>query len=196
VRVWVERMIAVSRMRILGMKSFGFSTPFFSKTVLPSRTQLVIPSRLSSTSTGVATHEPHEPHGGDIIRPSPSSLNKYYHITSITLLALLPVGILIAPSPINVAIDTLLAVAIPTHMYIGMKAVINDYIYNPVFRSFTRTSMLIIAVLSTIGFIKLNTSDVGISQAIKLFWKKTPKSENKEPEPAEPHHKPEHKGHH
>eukprot|EP01111_Echinosteliopsis_oligospora_P018133 TRINITY_DN814_c0_g1_i1.p1 TRINITY_DN814_c0_g1~~TRINITY_DN814_c0_g1_i1.p1 ORF type:complete len:159 (-),score=40.21 TRINITY_DN814_c0_g1_i1:42-518(-) len=104
--------------------------------------------------------------------PAPSTIYKIYHYSSYSLLALMPLGWALAPA-YSMPIDLVLNVIIPVHTYLGMEAIIGDYIYAPAARYSAKAALAVVTVLMTLGLYKLNTKDVGISQSVKLLWKDT-----------------------
>jgi len=91
-------------------------------------------------------------------------------VLSISLLALLPIGIY---SP-NIITDQALAVLIPIHAYIGVTSSIIDYFpkhHHPM-KNTISYGVLRLATLGAIyGFYVLNTKDIGIGKTIQGLWK-------------------------
>lgn len=88
------------------------------------------------------------------------NIGKVHHYSSLALAALVPAGLLLAPSTLCMPIDLALAVAIPVHGYIGGKTVIEDYIPMSMQPAF----LLLIAVLTILaffGFLGLTISGPG-----------------------------------
>jgi hypothetical protein len=82
------------------------------RTYLPPRLLMSTSTASSSTTTATPAAKP-------IRHKSFLTSHQIYHFSSIGLAALIPVGVLLAPSAISHYIDYGLGVLIPIHMHIG-----------------------------------------------------------------------------
>eukprot|EP01132_Coremiostelium_polycephalum_P000649 gene649-803_t len=64
--------------------------------------------------------------------PSSSAVTQYkaFHFSSIGMATILPLSIFLPTSVITMAADLALTLVLPVHFYLGMNAVVNDYIYS------------------------------------------------------------------
>eukprot|EP00026_Physarum_polycephalum_P009498 Phypoly_transcript_09623.p2 GENE.Phypoly_transcript_09623~~Phypoly_transcript_09623.p2 ORF type:complete len:189 (-),score=28.05 Phypoly_transcript_09623:74-640(-) len=131
--------------------------------------RLALSQSVRASSTSATAHEHTKP------TTQWSSQYKIYHYSSYAMLGLLPAGLLLAPSPYAMPIDLALNVVIPVHMYYGLDAILQDYIYGASSRYIGKAVVLVLSILTALGLSKINLKDVGISQGLKLMWKESPK---------------------
>lgn len=99
---------------------------------------------------------------------------KYFHMSALALMALVPTAIAYSPSSLNTPVDLLLGLVIPFHSHVGMNGVVSDYVPKA-YRTLARSSVLGATVLMTLGFLRLNISGPGITETVKSLWRKTTK---------------------
>jgi hypothetical protein len=84
---------------------------------------------------------------------------------------LIPVSLFIG-EPFTTIVDYGMAVAIPAHSYIGMRSVLIDYVPDASYQKIAIAAVGGIAVVTAGALIKLNLTDVGITNGFKSLWKK------------------------
>jgi len=130
--------------------------------------QLVQWKKMSSSSTKLVKGEK------DVYQ------KEYFHYSSIGLAALLPVSLLLSPWSVNFPVDVTLGVLFPLHGYLGMKLVIADYLPAQPMNNVANTVLLIITLLVGVGLFRLNWNGPGITESLKLLWKKPQTSIHKD----------------
>jgi succinate dehydrogenase (ubiquinone) membrane anchor subunit len=81
-------------------------------------------------------------------------------------------GAMIATNP-NYIVDFGLTFSLPLHAYLGMGAIITDYLPQrkfPFIYRFVRTLLYAVTGLTVYGLYKFNTNDIGISALVKKIW--------------------------
>ena len=107
-----------------------------------------------------------------------SSEKSIVHYTAYGMVAGIPASVFIG-EPFTAIVDYGLAVAIPAHFYIGMRSVLIDYVPDPSMQKVAIAAFGGIALLTAGALIKLNISDVGITNGVKSLWKKPSKTDSK-----------------
>jgi succinate dehydrogenase hydrophobic anchor subunit len=92
-----------------------------------------------------------------------------FHYTSYGLAAGFPAALFIG-SPISSVFDYAFAVAIPLHFHIGMRSVLIDYVHDVPTQQLALGALAGVTVLTTLGLLKFNLTDVGITEALKQVW--------------------------
>jgi len=100
------------------------------------------------------------------------SKQKFYHLSSFGLAALIPLA-LVSPSSMVFPIDLALGVFLPLHAHIGMKHILNDYVPKQS-RSAARWGLAFATGIAVAGLLKLNLYGSGVTSAAKTLWKKEP----------------------
>jgi len=95
------------------------------------------------------------------------------HKTNVALAIGFPVAFVLSPSFLAWPVDMLIGAVIPLHMYIGCVHVIQDYIPKP-YQSPSRLLMLLAAVFTFFGLLKVNMCGPGIIESIKSLWRENP----------------------
>lgn len=98
-----------------------------------------------------------------------STVKEVYHYTSYFLLAGVPTALLLG-APVTSVLDAAMGVAIPLHFHIGMRSVLVDYVHEPAQQSAALAVLAGVTVLTALGLTKLNTTDVGLTEAVKSLW--------------------------
>ncbi|XP_049850451.1 uncharacterized protein LOC126322614 [Schistocerca gregaria] len=96
---------------------------------------------------------------------------EFYQLSSLTILATLPVGLVIPSSFLSLPLNLVLGFAIPVHTFYNMHHVIEDYVPSAYVR-LCNILLWVACVLTFIGLLKLNLYGDGILDTIKSFWKK------------------------
>lgn len=81
-------------------------------------------------------------------------------------------GALVALSP-NAYVDLGLTFVLPLHAYLGMDAIITDYLPSrkfPLVHKLVKGSLIGATVLTIYGFYKFNTNDIGLGAFVKTAW--------------------------
>ena len=97
-----------------------------------------------------------------------SKIWKAHHLSSYALAVAIPTNFLLGP---YMPVDVFLGLVIPYHAHLGLSAIVNDYIYGPS-RSIANYVLYFITGVTTLGLLKINISDVGITNGIKSLWVK------------------------
>eukprot|EP00009_Paramoeba_aestuarina_P004408 CAMPEP_0201516700 /NCGR_PEP_ID=MMETSP0161_2-20130828/7974_1 /ASSEMBLY_ACC=CAM_ASM_000251 /TAXON_ID=180227 /ORGANISM="Neoparamoeba aestuarina, Strain SoJaBio B1-5/56/2" /LENGTH=98 /DNA_ID=CAMNT_0047913941 /DNA_START=258 /DNA_END=554 /DNA_ORIENTATION=+ len=90
--------------------------------------------------------------------------------SSISLVALIPAGLALAPSQLCIPIDTIVGVVLPIHGYWGMEKIIHDYMPRPTQGILTWFWMAVTGA-TILGLARLNLQGQGISNSIKELWR-------------------------
>ncbi|EDQ89625.1 uncharacterized protein MONBRDRAFT_32293 [Monosiga brevicollis MX1] len=90
---------------------------------------------------------------------------KVERLLSVALVPLIPAAF-IAPGP---AVDYGLAVIVPIHNYLGMDAIITDYVAHSL-KGAVKGLNFVGHVATIGGLIYFNMNDVGICEGIKMLW--------------------------
>lgn len=108
-----------------------------------------------------------------------SSQRHVFHYTSYTLAALIPAAVLFG-SPISDVSDHIFSIVIPVHFHLGLRSVIIDYVHD---RNSQRIALIALAgmtALTAASLVKLNLTDIGITNSVKALWIDQTKSEESE----------------
>lgn len=106
-----------------------------------------------------------------------SAARDAFHYTSYFLAAGVPASLLIGP-PISTVVDHVLSVAVPLHFHVGMRSVLVDYVHDVPTQRIAFMALAGVTVLTAVGLIKLNTTDIGITETVKALWvKQSPPAE-------------------
>lgn len=103
-----------------------------------------------------------------------STMREVWHYTSYSMAVLVPVA-LVTDNAITTVCDYAFAFAIPMHFHFGMRSVIVDYVHGlrmPAAQKGALYALAAATVLTTLGLLKLNVTDVGVTRAVKSLWKK------------------------
>lgn len=103
-------------------------------------------------------------------------LHHAFHKSAIFLAVAAPVAFVLSPSKLNIVVDLALAGAIPFHSYVGMCAVVDDYIPRGSADLF-KSAAMIVAGLTAAGMVKSTLFDAGPTETLKTLWRPTPKPE-------------------
>ncbi|KAN0045444.1 hypothetical protein ACTA71_005822 [Dictyostelium dimigraforme] len=95
---------------------------------------------------------------------------KIFHYSTIIVAASLLPTLFCPGTSLALATDLTLGVALPAHLYLGMEAVINDYIYKPALRSTSKILVGGMALLVSAGLITLALKG-GIGSVVCALWK-------------------------
>ncbi|KAK5583192.1 hypothetical protein RB653_004783 [Dictyostelium firmibasis] len=95
---------------------------------------------------------------------------KIFHYSTILVAACLPPTLFAFGTNLSLATDVALGVAIPVHFYLGMEAVINDYIYNKGLRVFSKVLVGAATIVMSAGLITLGFGN-GIGSVVHALWK-------------------------
>eukprot|EP00127_Corallochytrium_limacisporum_P000861 Clim_evm4s28 gene=Clim_evmTU4s28 len=88
-------------------------------------------------------------------------------ILSVALLGALPASIIL---PGTMALDMVVAVALPIHNYWGMEQIITDYVHAPGANSAANVLLKLVTLGTVGGLIWFNMNDVGFGQGIRDVW--------------------------
>ncbi|KAM9954528.1 hypothetical protein ACTFIW_003128 [Dictyostelium discoideum] len=93
----------------------------------------------------------------------------FHYSTIIVAVSILPT---IFAQGTNLALvsDIALGISLPAHLYLGMEAVINDYIYRPSLRTTSKILVGGAAIVVCAGLITLSLRD-GIGSVVSALWK-------------------------
>ncbi|EAL68251.1 succinate dehydrogenase [Dictyostelium discoideum AX4] len=93
----------------------------------------------------------------------------FHYSTIIVAVSILPT---IFAQGTNLALvsDIALGISLPAHLYLGMEAVINDYIYRPALRTTSKILVGGAAIIVCAGLITLSLRD-GIGSVVSALWK-------------------------
>eukprot|EP01133_Synstelium_polycarpum_P016140 gene16140-19205_t len=129
---------------------------------------LVVSNRYSTTGTPVASNTV----TGKIPDPQGAiKTSKLYHYSSIGVITLLPVSLLLPTSEITLISDCALGLVIPAHFYLGMDAVVNDYIYAKFPRFVTKALVAGSALVMLAGIVVIGKK-TGLGAAVRTLWVK------------------------
>ncbi|KYR02769.1 succinate dehydrogenase [Tieghemostelium lacteum] len=106
--------------------------------------------------------------------PDPSQAiisHKAFHYSTFGLVTCLPVSLLLPTSGLTAIADILLSVFIPTHFFLGMNSVINDYIYQSFLRAGSKLLVGGCAFIILGGILTMTKNGVGLGGTIKALWK-------------------------
>jgi succinate dehydrogenase (ubiquinone) membrane anchor subunit len=92
-------------------------------------------------------------------------------MSGLALVGLTPVAIALSPSAINLPVDLSLGVIFPYHAHVALNYVISDYVPKAS-RSIARAGLLGVTVVTALGLLKLNLTDVGLTETLKSLWKR------------------------
>ncbi|KAE9039383.1 hypothetical protein PR003_g6969 [Phytophthora rubi] len=98
---------------------------------------------------------------------------KVQHLTSIGLMAAVPLAFVLSPSPLALPVDLALGVILPVHAHIGMNNVISDYVPKSV-RTLARLGWLGATSLMFLGLLRVNLEGPGITEVVKTVWRESP----------------------
>ncbi|KAH7462958.1 hypothetical protein KRP22_001569 [Phytophthora ramorum] len=98
---------------------------------------------------------------------------KLQHLTSIGLMATVPLAFVLSPSPLALPVDLALGVILPVHAHIGMNNVISDYVPKNV-RTLVRLGWLGATSLMFLGLLRVNLEGPGITEVVKTVWRESP----------------------
>lgn len=91
--------------------------------------------------------------------------------TAYGMAALIPTALFFG-SPFKEVADYTLAVGLPAHMYLGLRSILIDYVPDAAFKRIAIAAAGGVSALTVIALLKLNITDVGITDGVKLLWKK------------------------
>jgi len=97
---------------------------------------------------------------------------KFFHMTSFSLVALVPIGLWLSPSGFSFPIDTALAFLIPAHAHIGTKGIILDYVPRGL-QTPSIWGLRVATGLAFLGLLKINQGS-GVTAGLKQLWRPTP----------------------
>ena len=101
---------------------------------------------------------------------SSKSLNKFYHVSSLAFVGLVPVAIVTGPSYFSSVLDVILGVAFPIHGHVALNYVISDYVPKAS-RAVARVGLTGFTVVTLAGLLRLNLSGPGLTETLKAMWK-------------------------
>ena len=84
---------------------------------------------------------------------------------------LIPAALFVGSPFVGLA-DYVLAVGIPAHMYIGARSILIDYVPDESYQRIAIAALGGVTALTAFGLLKLNVTDVGVVEGLKLLWKK------------------------
>jgi hypothetical protein len=99
-----------------------------------------------------------------------SSEKALVQYTSYGMAVLIPAA-LVAGQPFGFLADYTLAFAVPAHMYIGARSILIDYVPDRDYKRLAIYAAGGLSLLTAFGLLKLNLTDVGITEGFKLLWK-------------------------
>lgn len=70
--------------------------------------------------------------------------------------------------------DYTLAVVVPGHMYLGGRSVLVDYVPDQGYQRLAIGTLGVLSAVTAIGLLKLNITDVGITEAVRTLWRSSP----------------------
>lgn len=109
--------------------------------------------------------------------PEPSPSHGHYHWTFERGLAAALVPLTMAPiasGGLNPVLDAFLVGTLLVHSHLGVQAIIVDYVptWNyPKLRKFCIWALNAATILAGIGLYEFETTDVGLTEAVKRIWK-------------------------
>ncbi|EGC37231.1 hypothetical protein DICPUDRAFT_150238 [Dictyostelium purpureum] len=127
-------------------------------------------SRFSSNTTPQPKHLTN-----DQALPDPAkAILKYklFHYSTIGLAICLPASILLPASGLTLATDCILGVVLPTHLFFGLNAVINDYIYQPFVRKTFALGSIIISAVVGLGVLFITSKHESFGTVVRRLWTK------------------------
>lgn len=98
-----------------------------------------------------------------------SSVMSFYHATSYTLAAGVPLALVLG-TPVNTLADLAFAFVIPMHAHIGMRSVIVDYVWDT---DRQRAAVMLLGVFTVLmggAMARLTLADVGLVNGVKSLW--------------------------
>ncbi|CEG39294.1 protein [Plasmopara halstedii] len=98
---------------------------------------------------------------------------KAMHLTSLGLMAAVPVAFVLSPSPLAFPVDMAMGVMLPVHAHIGMNNVISDYVPQSM-RTLARLGWLGATSLMFVGLLRVNLEGPGITEVVKTIWRESP----------------------
>jgi succinate dehydrogenase (ubiquinone) membrane anchor subunit len=98
---------------------------------------------------------------------------KLQHLTSMGLMAAVPLAVVFSPSPLSLPVDLALGVILPVHAHIGMNNVISDYVPKN-FSTLARLGWLGATSLMFLGLLRVNLEGPGITEIVKTVWRESP----------------------
>ncbi|KAG7381966.1 hypothetical protein PHYPSEUDO_005437 [Phytophthora pseudosyringae] len=98
---------------------------------------------------------------------------KLQHLTSVGLMAAVPLAFVLSPSPLALPVDLAMGVILPVHAHIGMNNVISDYVPQNV-RTLARLGWLGATSLMFLGLLRVNLEGPGITEVVKTVWRESP----------------------
>lgn len=107
----------------------------------------------------------------------PSSLHGSYHwlferFVAVNTLALLT-GMIVAPAEYYPWIDFGIGFTLPLHGYLGISAVITDYLHRrkyPVLYPISKFLLAVVSILASYGLYQFNTNSIGFCALIRKLW--------------------------
>jgi len=97
---------------------------------------------------------------------------EYFHYSSIALVGLIPVALLLSPSSVVFPIDVALGFLIPFHGHLGMSLILQDYVTGEGAKSIANILLWVVSLLTALGLFRLNLSGPGLTDTVKILWKK------------------------
>ncbi|KAN0031468.1 hypothetical protein ACTFIV_005332 [Dictyostelium citrinum] len=129
------------------------------------------PSIFSANSYSTSSQQPHLTAKDKLPDKAKAIMNyKVFHYSTIIVAASLLPTIFAPGTNLALVSDIALGVGLPAHLYLGMEAVINDYIYNPALRTMSKVLVGGAAIIVCAGLITLGLRD-GIGSVIGALWK-------------------------
>ena len=98
-----------------------------------------------------------------------------FHYSHIALLAGIPLALLLSPSVLVLPLDLALGLLLPWHSHVGLVNVSDDYVPRP-YRALAKAGLTVVAVLATLGLLKINLCGAGITESVKSLWREPPYS--------------------
>ncbi|RLN96357.1 hypothetical protein BBJ28_00007920 [Nothophytophthora sp. Chile5] len=98
---------------------------------------------------------------------------KLQHLSSMGLMALVPVAFVLSPSPLAMPVDLALGAILPIHAHIGMNNVISDYVPKRM-RTLARVSWLGVTAVMFLGLLRVNIEGPGLTECVKTVWRESP----------------------
>ena len=100
-------------------------------------------------------------------------VTKWWHVTSYTMVGLIPAAFLFEPNPV---VDYALALVLPVHSHIGLHMVITDYV-PPAFRTAARGLTLLVSAVALLGMLAVNVKGDGVVGTVSKLWHPKKKEE-------------------
>ncbi|KAI9921145.1 hypothetical protein PsorP6_001268 [Peronosclerospora sorghi] len=104
---------------------------------------------------------------------------KLLHLTSVSLMAAVPLAFVLSPSPLAIPVDLAVGVILPVHAHIGMNNVISDYVPKNA-RTLARLGWLGATTIMFLGLLRVNLKGPGITEVIKTVWRESPNKKKNE----------------